>query len=92
MLLSQQPESTYQRVSNWLEANGEGAIALTGLNDACIGVFHDAHNDCYRLVYSVEKVIEVLIEGGMSHDDAVEHYSYNVEVSCVGNTKPILVA
>ena len=92
MLLSQQPESTYHRVSNWLESNGEGALALAGLNDACIGVFHDVKNDCYRLVYSVERIIEVLMEGGLSHEEAVEHYSYNVEGSCVGNTKPILVS
>lgn len=92
MLLSQQPESTFQRVNNWLDANGESAIALTGLNDACIGVFHDATNACYRLVYSVDEIIETLIAGGMSYDEAVEHYSYNIEGSCVGNNKPILVS
>jgi hypothetical protein len=91
MQLLQQHENIFNQVNNYLESISESAIALKGLDSACIGVYHDVTNDCFRLVYNVEMIIESLMSDGMHHDEAVEYFSFNVEGSCLGNNKPILV-
>lgn len=91
MQLLQQHENTFNQVNSYLESINESAIALSGLDDACIGLYHDVANDCFRLVYNVEMIIEALMSSGMSYEESVEYFSYNVEGSCNGNNKPILV-
>jgi len=55
-----------------------------GFNEAVIGVCGD------KLVYSIEKIIEKLMED-MSEEDAWEYYSYNIEGSYVGEQTPLYV-
>ena len=55
-----------------------------GFNEAVIGVCGD------KLVYSIEKIIEKLMED-MSEDDAWEHFHYNIEGSYVGEHTPIFI-
>lgn len=61
-------------------------MVTTGYNDAIIGV----HNST-SLVYSVNKVIEMLIADGMEHEDALDYFAYNIESSCSGEYAPIYV-
>jgi hypothetical protein len=70
----------------------ESAVALTGFDDACIGVYHDHLCDCHRIVYSTEKIIDILMLSGLSYEEAVEHYTYNIEGSCMAESAPILVS
>ena len=42
-----------------------------------------------RVIYSVEKCMEILEDEGMDQEDAMEHFSYNVEGSYVGELTPI---
>ena len=61
-------------------------LKADGLDGAIIGV--DGRAD--RLVYSVTKVIEILIkEQGMTQDDAFDHFYYNIEGSYMGDKTPI---
>lgn len=63
-------------------------LIADGFNDAVIGI--DSGLD--RLVYSSEKCVEILMErDGMSFDEAVEFFEYNVAGAYVGELTPIFV-
>lgn len=62
-----------------LEEYVEGAVFLTGLEGAIIGVVNEFGSDGGRILYSREKIIEILINRDeMSEDEAVEFYEYNI--------------
>lgn len=69
-----------------LDSNGDIAFLLAdGFDDAIIGYCGLS----YRVIYSVRKCIDILIDEGMSEEDALEHFSYNVEGGYVGEQTPI---
>jgi len=55
-----------------------------GFDEAVIGVCGD------KLVYSIKKIIEKLMED-MSEEDAWDYYSYNIEGSDIGEQTPLYV-
>ena len=57
-------------------------------DDAIIGVAED-FNSPIRLIYSVKKYIDILISESMTEEDALEHFSYNVEGAYLGPKTPI---
>jgi hypothetical protein len=66
----------------------EHFIKADGFDDAVIGV----ETSSGRLVYSIKKSIEILVQNdGMSYDDAADFFYYNVEGSYVGEKTPIWV-
>ena len=69
-----------------IEAHPETEFLIAdGFDDAIIGY----HAGSERLIYSISKAIKILIEEGMSEEDAMEHFYYNVEGSYVGEKTPI---
>lgn len=70
------------------ERGDEQLLQADGLEDACIGI--DAREG--KLVYSVTKVLDILQErDGMSYDDALEFFEYNIACAYVGDKTPIFV-
>jgi len=63
----------------------ETFLIANGFDDAIIGV----ELPSMRLIYSVSKCIDILIEEGMEHEDAIEHFEFNVSGSYVGEQTPI---
>jgi hypothetical protein len=63
----------------------ETFLKADGFDNAVIGV----DETTMRLIYSVKKCIEILIEEGMTYEDAMEHFSFNVSGSYVGEKTPI---
>ena len=63
----------------------EELMFVDGFDAAIIGV----DTVTYRVVYNKEIMIEVLIAEGMSYEDALEHFSYNIEGAYVGDKTPI---
>jgi hypothetical protein len=61
-------------------------IKADGFDDAIIGICTNSQ----RLVYSVQKSIEIL-KLTMSHEEAVEHFYFNVAGADVGKQTPIWV-
>ena len=59
--------------------------ALRMRADAIIGI--DSVN--YRLIYSISKVIEILVSEGMTQEDAWDHFGFNIECAYVGEQTPI---
>lgn len=63
----------------------ETFLKADGFDNAVIGV----DETTMRLIYSVKKCIEILIEEGLTYEDAMEHFSFNVSGSYVGGETPI---
>lgn len=61
------------------------ALFVDGFDQAIIGITEDM-----RLVYQIEKMVEILIEE-MSEEDAIEYLSYNVFCAYLGDFTPIYV-
>lgn len=60
-------------------------LTADGFNDAVIGLDEQS----MRLVYSVSKCIAILKSEGMTEEDALEHFSFNVSGAYVGDQTPI---
>ena len=56
-----------------------------GFDDAIIGIC-DVTN---RVIYSKERIIEILMEEGMQYEDALDHFGFNIAGSYVGEMTPI---
>ena len=76
--------SSYSRERNVLKADG--------FDKAVIGKAYDVAVQEFRLVYSVEKCIEVLIErDGMEYHEAREYLEHNTLCAYVDKSQPIFV-
>ena len=62
-----------------------GILKADGFDDAIIGI--DSVN--YRLIYSISKVIQILVDEGMTQEDAWDHFGFNIECAYVGEQTPI---
>ena len=62
----------------------ESFLKADGFDEAIIGV----DDTTMRLIYSVSKCIEILMRD-MSEEDALEHFSFNVSGSYMGEQTPI---
>jgi hypothetical protein len=63
----------------------ESFLKADGFDEAVIGL----EEPSLRLIYSVKKTIDILIGEGMTEEDALEHFYYNVSGSYVGDLTPI---
>jgi hypothetical protein len=65
----------------------EGFLKADGFDAAIIGVSSDS---C--LVYSIEKVIEILVSrNNWTHEDAADYFFYKIEGSYDGEQTPIFI-
>ena len=64
----------------------ETFLIVSGMDAAIVGVEYSS----MRLVYDVEKIIEVLMKD-MSREDAVEYFDYNILDAYVGEMTPIFI-
>lgn len=63
----------------------EDLLKADGFDDAIIGL----DNSNIRLIYSKSICIEILISDGMTEEDALEYFEYNVSSAWVGEKTPI---
>tara|TARA_A100001391_G_scaffold41736_1_gene24034 strand:- start:140 stop:394 length:255 start_codon:yes stop_codon:yes gene_type:complete len=66
------------------------ALFIDGFDNALIGIARRCGSPDVA-VYDYEKCVDVMVDGGMSHDEAVEYMEYNVAGAYVGENGPILV-
>ena len=60
-------------------------------DDAIVGLVQRIGMDV--ICYDKEKVLELLcVKEGMSYEDAVEHFEYNIIGSWVGDTTPVFLS
>lgn len=60
-------------------------LKADGFDSAILGVDERS----MRLIYSVKKCIEILMDDGTSYFDAWEYFSFNIESAYVGEKTPI---
>lgn len=65
----------------------EEFLLVDGFDEAILGI----DGTSYKVIYSVEKMINILIEEGSSYEDAFEHLEYNVLSAYVGEQTPIFL-
>jgi len=63
----------------------ESFLKADGFDDAVVG-FEDRS---MRLIYSTIECIRILQVEGMTYEDAIEHFYYNVQGGYVGELTPI---
>lgn len=63
----------------------EEILIADGFDDAVIGI----EVSSMRLIYSVEKCLDILMKEGMDISEAVEYFEFNVSGSYVGEKTPI---
>lgn len=63
----------------------EEILKADGLDEAIMGI----EEDTMRLIYSKSEVIKILVKEGMSEEDALEHFSYNIQGAYMGEKTPI---
>ena len=56
----------------YLEELNPEALFLDGYDEAIIGITED------RVVYDEIRIIEIIMNGGCSFDEAVDHYGFNI--------------
>jgi hypothetical protein len=82
-------KESYQRNSLTLATEmNEEAMLADGFDDALIGADYEKN----RAVYSIEKMLQILMErDGMSMEDAMEHFNFNIGCAYVGEYTPLYV-
>lgn len=68
----------------------EGVIKFNGLDAAIVGV-GEVHGQGLRLVYSAESIIRIFMEEGMTEEDAIEHFEFNVAGLYAGEQTPLIL-
>ena len=69
-----------------LYAEPEETLKADGFDDAIIGI-----GSKQRMVYSIEKILQILQDDDMTQEDALEHFYYNIDGSYVGDYTPIYI-
>ncbi len=62
-------------------------LKADGFNAAIIG----AEYHTQRVVYSIERILAILIEDGMDMEEAQEHFDFNIGGAYVGEMTPLFV-
>ena len=69
-----------------IDTYGDAEILYAdGFNDAILGIDETS----MRLIYSINRCIDILIEEGMDKEEAIEHFNFNVYGAYVGDKTPI---
>jgi hypothetical protein len=63
-------------------------LLADGLDEAFLGITRD---DPPRAVYSYERVIDLLVEQGMTTAEADEYYEYNIAGAYMGEQTPMFI-
>jgi hypothetical protein len=65
-------------------------LFLDGMDEAFVGIAHSiSAPPC--ACYSVEKILGVLVKGGMTEEEAQEFFDYNIACAYVGESTPIFL-
>lgn len=82
--------STREKLAFWAEELEEDLIQFDGLEDAVVGVAQ-VHTQPSRIVYSFDKIIEILMDDGMTEDDAIEYFEFNIACLWAGENTPTIL-
>ena len=70
-----------------MENSQDQTMLATGFEEAIIGL--DTSGDVSRVVYDIDAIISILMDRDeMTEEAALEHFSYNIQGSYVGEGTP----
>ena len=82
--------STNQMI-DYIHEHAEGAVILSDLNDAIIGVVEEFSYGP-KIMYSREKILNILVErDGMTEMEALEYYDFNILGLFAGDQSPVFM-
>lgn len=61
-----------------------------GLDDAIVGIGQTNYSD-QLVVYSYEKIIEVLVRQGMEQEEAIDYADFNIIGMHIGEGQPVIL-
>ena len=74
----------------WAAEYNEEALVADGFDDAIIGVAERCSQDPL-VVYSINACIDILISRGMSEEDALDYFNFNVVGAWMGEGTPLFM-
>lgn len=78
-------------VREWVATHNEEALLADGFEDALIGVGRRCGQPTLA-VYDVGKCVEILVDrDGMTHEEAIEFFEFNVVGAWVGEGTPMFL-
>jgi hypothetical protein len=92
-MMAEETVMTHPKIDDFLEVLSEmnpWALKADGFEAAIVGYVERIGSDPL-IVFSRSKCIEILISEGMTHEDAVEHFEFNVLGSWVGEGTPFFL-
>ena len=66
------------------------AITFDGLDKAIIGI-GGQYGKNQLVIYSATKIVKCLVADGMTLDEAIEYYNFNIECLWAGDHTPIIM-
>ena len=77
-------------VNEWVSARNDEALLADGFDEAFVGVVDRFGFDGRVAVYDKDKCIKILVDrDGLSHEEALEHFEFNVIGAWVGEYTPM---
>ena len=74
----------------YMKNSKDQTMFANGFEEAIIGL--DTSDEIFRVVYDIDAIISILMERDeMTEEDALEHFSYNIQGSYIGKGTPIYV-
>ena len=79
---------TKEDIINWIEENypDETVLLADGLEEAFVGIAYQFNNAI--AIYNKNKCIDIFVSSGMSYEEAIEYFDYNVQSAYVGENTP----
>jgi len=73
-----------------LEELNPGALYMDGFDGAIVGYGQIATGEPLA-VYDEDMIIEILVNEGLSEEEALDHYGFNIQGAYVGPGTPIIL-
>lgn len=80
-----------ETIQNYIDERGSPALMLPNLDQAIVGAGELGPDNEYILIYSVQRVIQLLQALGSDFDDAVKHFEEKIKAQNNGAGTPIFI-
>ena len=78
-----------EEIMEYIESLYPDSLLANGFDSCIIGITQGT--DSGRVVYDVDKMVEVCMEDGMTYEDAVEYLEFNTLNAYVGEYTPVYI-
>lgn len=88
---TEQPDPVSAELREFVDTFGDDEVIIYhGYDDAVIGLGYQ-HTRGPVLIYDYDLIIAALMRDGMSEDDAIEFYDFNVAGTWAGERTPVIM-